>query len=262
VFVLQLHTKDKWIQKARAVREDEVPIKRVRKIIKKKKTKTGNGREEQEEAEEQASQSLFNDDDDEEEGVEEDPNVPPEERDPITSVPPHCAFIQSSSSNRSPPLPHVRVCCVCVCVSCVCVCVSCASHVCVCEFLKQKKRKGKGKADEDDPDNYVDLYGKWQTEDYVPPMALDVRQPFIHPPPSHVRLLNFDVPHIPRQSQGVVPKNEFGNIYLFKSSMLPVGSAHVKCTPCHHHLEHHIYDTTRHDTTRTRHHAYGACAAS
>jgi hypothetical protein len=52
--------------------------------------------------------------------------------------------------------------------------------------VKQRKGKGKGKADDDDPDNYVDLYGKWQTEDYVPPMALDVRQrtfPFNPLPP-------------------------------------------------------------------------------
>lgn len=28
-----------------------------------------------------------------------------------------------------------------------------------------------------------------------------------------------------------MPKNEFGNVYLFKPSMLPIGAAHVKCKP-------------------------------
>jgi hypothetical protein len=75
-----LHTKDKWIQKARAVREDELPIKRVRKIIKKKKK----GSNQNEEApEEQASQSLFGNG---EEDEYEDPDVPPEERDPVATV--------------------------------------------------------------------------------------------------------------------------------------------------------------------------------
>ncbi|KAM8930517.1 DNA repair protein complementing XP-C cells [Pelodytes ibericus] len=43
------------------------------------------------------------------------------------------------------------------------------------------------------------LYGPWQTEDYQPPVAVD----------------------------GKVPRNEFGNVYMFKPSMLPIGCAHL-----------------------------------
>jgi hypothetical protein len=76
----------------------------------------------------------------------------------------------------------------------------------------------------------VDLFGKWQTEEYVAPMALDVR--------ARLSLQSGVVASVSQvrhhRTQGVVPKNEFGNIYLFKPSMLPVGAAHVKCTwpPC------------------------------
>ena len=46
----------------------------------------------------------------------------------------------------------------------------------------------------------VHLFGQWQTEDYVPPPVVD----------------------------GKIPRNEFGNVELFKPSMLPKGAAHVK----------------------------------
>jgi len=126
--VRKLHTRDKWLQKAREVKEGEVPIKRVRKLIKKKKRIN----DEADAMEDQASQSFFSDE------REESPS--------------------------------------------------------------EERKKGKGKEKEQDDENFVDLFGKWQTEEYVPRMALN----------------------------GIVPKNEFGNVYLFKPSMLPVGTVHVK----------------------------------
>ncbi|CAH2312069.1 DNA repair complementing XP-C cells [Pelobates cultripes] len=50
----------------------------------------------------------------------------------------------------------------------------------------------------DSPD--LALYGPWQTEDYQPPVAVG----------------------------GKVPRNEFGNVYLFKPSMLPIGCTHLQ----------------------------------
>ncbi|CAF0992333.1 unnamed protein product [Adineta ricciae] len=45
----------------------------------------------------------------------------------------------------------------------------------------------------------LELFGKWQTSDYVPPVAKD----------------------------GIVPCNEYGNVDLFKPEMLPVGCVHI-----------------------------------
>ena len=45
----------------------------------------------------------------------------------------------------------------------------------------------------------LELFGKWQTDAYVPSTATD----------------------------GVVPRNEFGNVDLFKKSMLPHGTVHI-----------------------------------
>ena len=45
----------------------------------------------------------------------------------------------------------------------------------------------------------IELFGKWQTEIYVPPPVVD----------------------------GKIPKNEFGNVELFQEFMLPAGAAHV-----------------------------------
>uniref|UniRef100_A0A8C5BA55 Xeroderma pigmentosum, complementation group C n=1 Tax=Gadus morhua TaxID=8049 RepID=A0A8C5BA55_GADMO len=44
------------------------------------------------------------------------------------------------------------------------------------------------------------LYGEWQTEEYQPPIAVE----------------------------GKVPRNEYGNVYLFKPCMLPVGCVHLR----------------------------------
>ena len=46
----------------------------------------------------------------------------------------------------------------------------------------------------------VHLFGHWQTEDYVPPPVVD----------------------------GKIPRNEFGNVELFKPSMLPKGACHIR----------------------------------
>ncbi|XP_075687934.1 DNA repair protein complementing XP-C cells isoform X2 [Rhinoderma darwinii] len=48
--------------------------------------------------------------------------------------------------------------------------------------------------------NDLALFGLWQTEEYQPPIAVD----------------------------GKVPRNEFGNVYLFKPCMLPVGCSHLR----------------------------------
>ncbi|KAL1924734.1 uncharacterized protein VTP21DRAFT_4388 [Calcarisporiella thermophila] len=45
----------------------------------------------------------------------------------------------------------------------------------------------------------VGLYAEWQVEDFKPPIIID----------------------------GKIPKNSYGNIYLFKPSMLPIGAAHI-----------------------------------
>ncbi|XP_051759714.1 DNA repair protein complementing XP-C cells isoform X2 [Ctenopharyngodon idella] len=49
------------------------------------------------------------------------------------------------------------------------------------------------------------LFGVWQTEEYQPPIAVD----------------------------GKVPRNEFGNVYMFKSCMLPVGCVHLHLPNLH-----------------------------
>lgn len=60
-----------------------------------------------------------------------------------------------------------------------------------------------------DPENQdrddLALYGLWQTEDYQPPVAIG----------------------------GKVPRNEYGNVYLFKPSMLPIGCSHLHVPNLH-----------------------------
>ncbi|XP_029457237.1 LOW QUALITY PROTEIN: DNA repair protein complementing XP-C cells [Rhinatrema bivittatum] len=53
--------------------------------------------------------------------------------------------------------------------------------------------------------NDLALFGLWQTEDYQPPVAVD----------------------------GKVPRNEYGNVYLFKPSMLPIGCSHLQVSNLH-----------------------------
>ncbi len=47
----------------------------------------------------------------------------------------------------------------------------------------------------------LEVFGEWQTEDYIPPPAVD----------------------------GIVPRNEHGNVELFKACMLPKGTVHMRC---------------------------------
>ncbi|KAL7828760.1 hypothetical protein SRHO_G00323940 [Serrasalmus rhombeus] len=51
----------------------------------------------------------------------------------------------------------------------------------------------------------LSLFGHWQTEEYQPPLAID----------------------------GRVPRNEFGNVYMFKPCMLPVGCVHLRLPSLH-----------------------------
>ena len=48
-------------------------------------------------------------------------------------------------------------------------------------------------------DQPLEVYGRWQPEIYVPPPAVD----------------------------GKVPRNEYGNVELFKPWMLPKGTVHI-----------------------------------
>lgn len=54
-------------------------------------------------------------------------------------------------------------------------------------------------------ENDLALFGEWQTEKYQPPIAVD----------------------------GKVPRNDYGNVYLFKPCMLPVGCVHVRLPNLH-----------------------------
>ena len=54
--------------------------------------------------------------------------------------------------------------------------------------------------EQDAPPPTVEVFGPWQVEDYVPPVAVD----------------------------GVVPRNEHGNVELFKPCMLPIGTVHIR----------------------------------
>ncbi|XP_077457474.1 DNA repair protein complementing XP-C cells [Stigmatopora argus] len=54
-------------------------------------------------------------------------------------------------------------------------------------------------------ENDLALFGEWQTEMYQPPIAVD----------------------------GKVPRNDYGNVYLFKACMLPVGCVHLRLPNLH-----------------------------
>ncbi|GFR77071.1 DNA repair protein complementing XP-C cells-like protein [Elysia marginata] len=66
---------------------------------------------------------------------------------------------------------------------------------------KMVKSRPKWNRPKDNPDELdLELYGEWQTEKYIPPPAVN----------------------------GKVPKNEYGNVELFKSWMLPLGTVQLK----------------------------------
>ncbi|XP_021344042.1 DNA repair protein complementing XP-C cells-like [Mizuhopecten yessoensis] len=69
------------------------------------------------------------------------------------------------------------------------------------ETYKMVKSRPKWNKPKENPDALdLELFGHWQTEDYIPPPAVD----------------------------GKVPRNEYGNVELFKESMLPGGTVHLK----------------------------------
>ncbi|KAG9473126.1 hypothetical protein GDO78_014334 [Eleutherodactylus coqui] len=70
----------------------------------------------------------------------------------------------------------------------------------------QSNRARKARLTEPEKDtNDLALFGLWQTEEYQPPIAVD----------------------------GKVPRNDFGNVYLFKPSMLPIGCCHLQVSNLH-----------------------------
>lgn len=50
-------------------------------------------------------------------------------------------------------------------------------------------------------DKPLEVFGPWQVQDYEPPVA----------------------------ENGIVPRNAYGNVELFKQCMLPKGTVHIKC---------------------------------
>ncbi|XP_076468748.1 DNA repair protein complementing XP-C cells homolog [Babylonia areolata] len=66
------------------------------------------------------------------------------------------------------------------------------------KMVKSRKRWNRAKDSCEELD--LELFGRWQTEDYIPPPAVN----------------------------GKVPKNEYGNVELFQPSMLPGGTVHVR----------------------------------
>jgi xeroderma pigmentosum group C-complementing protein len=68
-----------------------------------------------------------------------------------------------------------------------------------------KARPKKGQSSLERETSTVEVFGKWQTEVYVPPPVVD----------------------------GIVPRNEYGNVELFQPSMLPAGACHIKIPGIH-----------------------------
>ncbi|XP_046839996.1 DNA repair protein complementing XP-C cells-like [Xenia sp. Carnegie-2017] len=68
-----------------------------------------------------------------------------------------------------------------------------------------KGRKSRRKMLENVGEVKAELFGRWQTEDYIPPAVVD----------------------------GIVPRNEYGNVELFKPSMLPAGACHIQVPGIH-----------------------------
>ncbi|XP_048584375.1 DNA repair protein complementing XP-C cells isoform X2 [Nematostella vectensis] len=66
------------------------------------------------------------------------------------------------------------------------------------KIVKGRAKRNKPVLDGKEPT--IELFGRWQTEDYKPPPAVD----------------------------GKVPRNEYGNVELFKPTMLPPGTRHIK----------------------------------
>uniref|UniRef100_A0A674CG56 Xeroderma pigmentosum, complementation group C n=1 Tax=Salmo trutta TaxID=8032 RepID=A0A674CG56_SALTR len=65
--------------------------------------------------------------------------------------------------------------------------------------FSNRSRKVRMASEQKDKDD-LPLFGEWQTEEYQPPVAVD----------------------------GRVPRNDFGNVYLFKPCMQPIGCVHLR----------------------------------
>ncbi|XP_022613282.1 DNA repair protein complementing XP-C cells [Seriola dumerili] len=70
--------------------------------------------------------------------------------------------------------------------------------------FSNRSRKARMMSEQKD-ENDLPLFGEWQTEEYQPPVAVD----------------------------GKVPRNDYGNVYLFKPCMLPVGCVHLRLPNLH-----------------------------
>ncbi|XP_061688832.1 DNA repair protein complementing XP-C cells isoform X2 [Syngnathoides biaculeatus] len=70
--------------------------------------------------------------------------------------------------------------------------------------FSNRSRKARMMTEQKDA-NDLALFGEWQTEVYQPPIAVN----------------------------GKVPRNDYGNVYLFKACMLPVGCVHLKLSNLH-----------------------------
>ncbi|KAI1893019.1 hypothetical protein AGOR_G00139570 [Albula goreensis] len=71
--------------------------------------------------------------------------------------------------------------------------------------FSNRARKARQASEEQRDRDDLGLFGQWQTEEYQPPVAVD----------------------------GKVPRNEYGNVYLFRPCMLPVGCVHVRLPNLH-----------------------------
>ncbi|GAA6229708.1 DNA repair protein complementing XP-C cells [Lates japonicus] len=70
--------------------------------------------------------------------------------------------------------------------------------------FSNRSRKARMMSEQKDEKD-LPLFGEWQTEEYQPPIAVD----------------------------GKVPRNDYGNVYLFKPCMLPVGCVHLRLPNLH-----------------------------
>jgi xeroderma pigmentosum group C-complementing protein len=84
------------------------------------------------------------------------------------------------------------------------------------ESVKRMRKITYKKNEEDIKES--EYFGEWQTETYKPPPIVDVRFQWVR-----CRTLSYTCPTI----QGIIPKNEYGNVYLFKPEMMPIGAVKV-----------------------------------
>ena len=86
------------------------------------------------------------------------------------------------------------------------------------EVLRESSGVSAGDAGEDQS-LMQGLYAEQQTELYEPPPVIGVS--------THIPLCIKSVSNVTVSLQGVIPKNDFGNIDLYVPTMLPHGAAHI-----------------------------------